>query len=169
MDNHPEPTPSLHLSIAPEWSFVDDLRRFVEAFCASTTPDEDAQVSLAAHELVQNAIANAEGPGIEVDLAVDPGARRVILAVTNVASRESAERLRARLARLYARPDALDAYLAAMDEDPHGRGGLGLARVRYEAGLDLDIQESAGRITVRAYTPAKVTPSNTSVGVRSGE
>ena len=135
-----------------KWSFVDDIRRLVETFCTEAADAEQgAEVALAAHELVQNAIANASTPSIELELAVDPGARGVELAVSHACAPDKVERLRSRLTRLYAYADALQGYLATMAENPEGHGGLGLARVRYESHLDLALDERLGRLTLRAY------------------
>jgi len=143
----------LTMRLDAQWSFVDDIRRLVEAFCTASATDarQGSEVALAAHELVQNAIANATSPHIELELAVGPVAHGIRLAVSHDCAPERVARLRSRLTRLYAYADALQGYLATMDEDPGGPGGLGLARVRYEAGLDLSMDEHRGRLTVRAF------------------
>jgi anti-sigma regulatory factor (Ser/Thr protein kinase) len=149
-DDHRAKT--LTMRLEARWSFVDDIRRLVHTFCAEAADEErGAEVALAAHEMVQNAIANASSPDIELELAVDPAARGVQLAVSHGCAPEKVERLRARLARLYAYADALQGYLATMAENPDGQGGLGLARIRYESNLDLAVEERPGRLTVRAY------------------
>jgi len=142
----------LTMRLDAKWSFVDDIRRLVETFCTEAADAEAAsEVALAAHELVQNAIANASSPGIELTLALDPAVRGVRLAVSHDCAPEKVERLRTRLSRLYAYADALQGYLASMAENPEGQGGLGLARVRYESQLDLALDERLGRLTMRAY------------------
>jgi hypothetical protein len=131
---------------------VDDIRRLVESFCTEAADAEQgSEVALAAHELVQNAIANAASPSIELTVTLDPAVQGVRLAVSHDCSPDKVARLRARLSRLYSYGDALQGYLATMGEDPDGVGGLGLARVRYESNLDLDLEERLGRLTVRAY------------------
>lgn len=142
----------LTMRLEARWGFVDDIRRLVHTFCAESADEErGAEVALAAHELVQNAIANASSPDIELEVAVDPVARGVRLAVSHGCEPERIERLRARLARLYLYADALQGYLATMAENPDGHGGLGLARIRYESKLDLALEERPGRLTLRAY------------------
>lgn len=146
----------LFLRMDPSWVFVDDIRRFVESFCSAAClgAEREEQLGIAAHELVQNAISYASAPGVDLRLAVDHGAKRVRVSVSNVARPEQVRVLRERLEAICAHPDPLAAYVAAMRDDPHGRGGLGLPRVRYEAGLDLEVtHEGDDRVTVHAHGP----------------
>jgi anti-sigma regulatory factor (Ser/Thr protein kinase) len=145
----------LFLRMSPSWMFVDDLRRFVESFCAASCPgaDREEQLALAAHELVQNAIAYASAPGVELKLELDRETERVRVSVTNAARAEQAEVLRARIAEVGGDADPLAAYLAAMRRAPDARGGLGLPRVRFEAALELRLETSGGRVTVHAEGP----------------
>jgi anti-sigma regulatory factor (Ser/Thr protein kinase) len=145
----------LFLRMSPSWMFVDDLRRFVESFCAASCPgvDREEQLALAAHELVQNAIAYASAPGVELKLQLDRETGRVRVSVTNEADPEHLALLRARLDEISGEADPLIAYLAAMRRAPEERGGLGLPRVRYEAALELRIEAGDGRVTVHAEGP----------------
>ena len=61
--------------------------------------------------------------------------------------------LRERLAAISSHPDPLEAYVSAMRENPDGRGGIGLTRVRYEAALELEMTHDDGRVTVHAHGP----------------
>ncbi len=144
----------LMLRMKPPWVFVDEIRRFVEAFCSCACPGEsrEAQVALAVHELMQNAIPHAGGESVDLTLQVDPGADRIEIAVSNPATDEQFAELKGRLDRINLEPDPLQSYLRAMAEAPmNQRGGLGLARVRFEAQLDLSITREGNRITVLAW------------------
>src|SRR5512138_1559950 len=145
----------LFMRMHPSWVFIDDIRRFVESFCAAACPgaDREAQLALAAHELVQNAIAHASTPGLELRLEVDRDARRVRVSVSNKASAEQAQVLRDRIDEARAVGDALQGYLAAMHRNPEGRGGIGLSRVRFEAALELDLAVDGDRVTVHGTGP----------------
>jgi len=143
----------LMLRMKPPWVFVDEIRRFVESFCACACPGQtrEAQVALAVHELMQNAIPHAAGESVDLTLQVDPVADRIEIAVSNPATVEQFQELRGRLDRINGEPDPLQSYLRAMAEAPmNQRGGLGLARVRFEAQLDLSITHDGNRITVLA-------------------
>jgi two-component sensor histidine kinase len=139
--------------------FIDEIRRFVESFCAcaSLGPDREAQLALAVHELMQNAVPHAAGQEIELDLEVDPRADRVAIRVLNHCPDAEFEALRARIATMYREPDALAHYLVTMKEQPSSsRGGLGLARVRFEAQLDIRVRRhGADRVIVEAEGPLR--------------
>jgi len=144
----------LMLRMKPPWVFVDEIRRFVESFCSCACPGEtrEAQVALAVHELMQNAIPHAGGDSIDLTLQVDPSADRIEIAVSNPATDEQYADFRGRLERINTEPDPLQSYLRAMAEAPmNQRGGLGLARIRFEAQLELSITREGSRITVLAW------------------
>jgi anti-sigma regulatory factor (Ser/Thr protein kinase) len=145
----------LFLRMHSSWNVVDDIRRFVEQFCATACPEakREEQLALATHELVQNAIANAATPDIDVKLELARRTGRVTISVSNDAREDQIEILRERLGRTVAHANPLQGYLAAMKEDPHSRGGIGLARIRFEAALELDLEVAGGRITMHATGP----------------
>jgi len=141
----------LFLRMAPAWAFVDEVRHFVESFCATASlgDDREAQIALATHELVQNAVAHAVTPTIELRLEVDGDRDRVAIEVSNVCAGGEAERLRGRVTALLAH-EPLAAYVQAMRADPRAPGGLGLARLRYESQLEIEVHVEGERVTVRA-------------------
>jgi hypothetical protein len=150
----------LFLRMAPMWSRVDEVRRLVESFCASARAGaaREEQLALAAHELVQNAIANGDGSELDLEVEVDRSAGRARLAVTNAISPERVEALRARVARVQGEEDPLAGYLEAMRVDPEAPGGLGLSRIRYEGQLELGVELHGDRVTVRAEGPLAQAP-----------
>lgn len=151
----------LMLRMKPPWVFVDEIRRFVESFCACACPGQqrEAQVALAVHELMQNAIPQAGGEDVDLTLQVDPVANRIEVAVSNPCSDEQFHDLLARVERLNSEPDALRSYLRAMSEAPSAaRGGLGLARVRFEAQLELSVLREGRRVTVLGRGPLDAPP-----------
>jgi len=143
------------LRMEPSWAVIDDVRRFVESFCATACPDAERQeqLALATHELVQNAFANAADADVELRIELDRGAGRVSLSVSNGCQPEQIDVLRSRLARAQAHRDPLAGYLEAMREAPSARGGLGLSRIRYEGALDLGLEVRGARVTVHAAGP----------------
>src|SRR5512138_966280 len=145
----------LFMRMDPSWVFVDDVRRFVESFCAAACPgaDREEQLALAAHELIQNAIAHARTPGLDLRLEVDKDARRVRVSVTNTVHPDQVPVLRDWIDQARAVGDALEGYLAAMRRNPEAKGGLGLARIRFESALDLDLTVEGDRVTVHASGP----------------
>lgn len=145
------------LRMTPTWDVVDEVRRFVERFCETACPgtERQEQIALAAHELVQNAIANAAGPDVEVRLELDRQGGSIRLSVSNGCRPEKIDVLRARLFRAQAHRDPLEGYLEAMREDPYGKGGLGLSRIRFEGALDLGLEVRGERVTVHAAGPLR--------------
>jgi hypothetical protein len=146
----------LMLRMRPPWVFVDEIRRFVEGFCACASPgrNREAQVALAVHELMQNAIPQAGGAEVDLSLQVDLQAGRIEISVSNPCSEEAYQELLLRLGQINSEPDALRGYLKAMQETPTAhRGGLGLARVRFEAQLELSVAREGQRVTILAHGP----------------
>jgi anti-sigma regulatory factor (Ser/Thr protein kinase) len=145
----------LFLRMQPSWVVVDDIRHFVETFCASACPEasREEQLALATHELVQNAIANAATPDIELKLEVDRASDRISVSVSNHARADQIEVLRSRLDKTQSYANPLEGYVAAMRADPESRGGIGLARIRFEAALDLALDVQGERVTIRAAGP----------------
>ncbi|ACG72202.1 putative anti-sigma regulatory factor (serine/threonine protein kinase) [Anaeromyxobacter sp. K] len=159
----------LTLRMKPPWVFIDEIRRFVESFCAcaGTTDNREAQLALAVHELMQNAVPNSHDDDVELTLEVEPEADRVAVAVTNRCTEAEYHALEERVARMNGEPDALRHYLQAMHDTPTAqRGGLGLARVRFEAQLELSVSRAGGRMTVHASGRLRPAPLQTSGGSR---
>jgi anti-sigma regulatory factor (Ser/Thr protein kinase) len=143
----------LTLRMKPPWVFIDEIRRFVESFCACayTGHNREAQLALAVHELMQNAVPHSHDEEVELTLEVEPSADRVAVAVTNTATEQEYRTLADRLEKMYREPDALRHYVQTMSETPTAqRGGLGLARVRFESQLELSVSRAGGRVTVHA-------------------
>jgi anti-sigma regulatory factor (Ser/Thr protein kinase) len=158
MNHDPSRPVYLMLRMKPPWVFVDEIRRFVESFCLCACPGQarEAQVALAVHELMQNAIPHSAGEDVDLTLQVDPGADRIEIAVSNPCSEEQLHELMTRVDRLNSEPDALRGYLRAMAEAPiSARGGLGLARIRFEAQLELAVIREGARVTVLARGPLR--------------
>jgi anti-sigma regulatory factor (Ser/Thr protein kinase) len=157
----------LTLRMKPPWVFIDEIRRFVESFCACacTGHNREEQLALAVHELMQNAVPHSHDDEIELTLEVEPAADRVAVAVTNQCTEAEYAALSERIARMNHEPDALKHYLKAMAETPTDRrGGLGLARVRFEAQLDLSVSRSTGRLTVHAAGKLRIPALQISAG-----
>lgn len=147
----------LMIRMSPPWVFIDEIRRFVESFCACACPgqDREAQVALAVHELMQNAVPHAQGDEVELVLEVSREADCIAIRVTNRCGDADYEALRERVERMNREADALAHYVTTMRENPSARGGLGLARVRFEAQLDISVRREAGRVIVEAAGPLR--------------
>ncbi len=148
----------LMLKMRPPWVFIDEIRRFVESFCACACPGDgrEEQVALAVHELMQNAIPSARGADVDLMLEVEPARDWISVRVSNPCNDEEWADLRERVGRMNGEPDALKYYVDLMKQTPkNARGGLGLARVRFEAQLELAARREGGRVTVEATGPLR--------------
>jgi hypothetical protein len=151
----------LFMRMTPPWVFIDEIRRFVESFCACACPgqDREAHLALAVHELMQNAVSVSGVGSVELTLEVDSPADQVSVKVTNACTAAEAEALRRRIDDMYRERDALKQYLKMMAETPRDRrGGLGHARNRLEAQHDQEASYEGGRVTVRAAGKLAVPP-----------
>jgi anti-sigma regulatory factor (Ser/Thr protein kinase) len=160
----------LLIRMSPPWVFIDELRRFTESFCACACPgqDREAQVALAVHELMQNAVPHAHGEEVELMLEVSRERDVIAIRVSNRCSDEDFLMLRERIEKMNTEPDALAHYVKMMRENPaNTRGGLGLARVRFEAQLEISVRREAGRAIVEACGPLRA-PRLTAIGGTHG-
>jgi anti-sigma regulatory factor (Ser/Thr protein kinase) len=151
----------LMLRMKPPWVFIDEIRRFVESFCAcaATGANRESQLALAVHELMQNAVPHSHDQEVDLVLQVDAEGDRVEVAVTNSSTEPEYRAIQDRIEKMNSEPDALRHYVTAMKESPSSvRGGLGLARVRFEAQLDLSVSRTPGHVTVHARGPLRVPP-----------
>lgn len=159
----------LMLRMKPPWVFIDEIRRFVESFCAcaATGANRESQLALAVHELMQNAVPHSHEEEVELTLEVEPEVDRVAVSVSNACTDVEFNALAERIQKMNREPDALQHYLRAMKDTPvHTRGGLGLARIRFEAQLELSVSRSWGRLTVHAFGKLKVPVLQIPGGVR---
>jgi uncharacterized Zn finger protein len=93
---------------------------------------------------------------VELCLEVSREADVIAIRVTNRCSDEDYQELKERIERMNGEPDALAHYVRMMREHPtNTRGGLGLARVRFEAQLDITARREAGRVIVEAAGPLR--------------
>jgi hypothetical protein len=159
----------LYLRMVPVWVFVDEVRQFVESFCACAGigAEREGQLALATHELMQNGITYGTCEDIELRLSIDAAADQVEVSLTNTCAPGQPAQLRARLATLREQ-EPLESYVRAMGADPKAPGGLGLARIRYEAQLELEVVESGDRLTVSARGKLKPAQLSAATGVGHG-
>jgi len=159
----------LFLRMQPAWAFVDEIRQFIGAFCitAGVTPEREEQLAIATHELAQNAIKSATSPTIELRLIMDKARGTVAVSLGNTCGAAAQEKLRAHVAALV-QHEPLAGYVEAMRADPHAPGGLGLARIRFEAQLELEVALDGDRVVVTAsgdLNPAPLRGALASPGV----
>lgn len=141
------------------WSVIGTTRHFVEGVCRTAFgPDTDGmRVALAAHELLENAVKYGPGPDAPVRCALSVEPSEIRLAVSNQARPDQVQRLAAHLeAVMDGDPEAM--YMRLMEESlERETSGLGLARIRCEAGAGLELAVDGPELTLTARffrTPA---------------
>jgi hypothetical protein len=134
---------------------VPEVRLFVERLHASI-PDDDvvARVSMAAHELFENAVKfTSDGvASLKVEVARNP--QRVVITTRNRAHSDHLADLRQMGARLREATDMMAFYIDLMRTAPKARGGLGIGRVAAEAEMEVAIDVEDDIVTIRAELAA---------------
>jgi hypothetical protein len=151
---------SCELRFRPNVHLVSVVRRFVTAFYEKVVDDVEVldRVALATHELLENAVKYAMGPEttvrIEVDLVQEPPA--VCVRTWNRTSPEHRDVLALRFKRLLAAQDVAALYQELMVEASTRTtgSGLGIARIRAEADMNLACEIEGDQVCIIARTEA---------------
>ncbi|MEB3284343.1 MAG: hypothetical protein VKN33_03540 [Candidatus Sericytochromatia bacterium] len=148
------------ISFSPQWwSYVSSTRIMVASFCNVQLANEEIadKVAMSAQELLENAVKYSASPddNVTLEFQIHEG-ESIVLEVRNRANRSQIEGLRAHFAEI-SEGDPLMAYLARMQriaQNPEAEGSqLGLARIRYETGCDLEMRIDDDVITMRVEFP----------------
>jgi signal transduction histidine kinase len=153
---HGDRPTELHLRFPKEWDQLDVVRESCGFFARAAYRDilVGQRVELVVHELVENAIKYSMPEEDRVDVDVQGTAHEFEVSVWNRSSHEHIGILLGILAELE-RSDPAEAYASAMRRcagaEPTASGGLGLARIAYEAKVRLaaDYQHGAMRLVAR--------------------
>jgi len=152
------------LSIDPHPRFVSGVRRFVEEAFERLIPDPEAafRVSMAAHELLENATKYASGGRALLRFSLRPGGEHAMvnLSLINETTARHIERLRERLTAIGSAQNPLDHYQKLIREGRHNRqeSGLGLARIAAEAEMMLGLEVKDATVAILASTRAPTQP-----------
>ena len=144
----------LPLTVSP--SMVSPTRRIIEAKLGPVLEDEDAifRVAMTAHELLENAAKYASDGKARLELSVTPRDEGAIVrvVVTNNSTTEHIKELGACYAEMNAAKDAMAHYfsLMRMNAKSGALSRLGLARVRAEGEMDIEVDVEGERVKVVA-------------------
>jgi hypothetical protein len=144
----------LPLSVSP--NMVSPTRRIIEAKLGPALDDEDAifRVAMTAHELLENAAKYASDGKARLEVSVQPRGDDAIVrvVVTNNAAREHIDQLGTCYAEMNANSDAMAHYFSLMrlNAKAGAVSRLGLARVRAEGEMDLEIDIQGETVKVMA-------------------
>ena len=149
-----ENRPYFHLVFRPNIKLVSTVRRFTGEFYRRVLVDQElaSRLALATHELLENAVAYAHDDETAIRIEVEGDTLSV--RTWNRALPERLAAIRTSIDRVMAAPDA-DLYyqeqmmVAAKRNDG---SGLGLARVRHEAEMNLSYEIDNDKACIRAVT-----------------
>ena len=136
----------VEMRFGPRWTYISCVRKFVASFFMIGLADKERaeQISMAASELLENAVKYASEEEGYLKIAIAKGTNEVDVCVRNRAEPHQINTLRREFALIHAGEPEL-VYLKKMEEAAmtEGQSRLGLARIRYEAGaqLRLDVQD----------------------------
>ena len=155
--NGVEKTPPLvFMRFRPAWAYIEGIREFGRFFCATTfgTTDLADRAQGVLQETLENAIKySAKNANSELELLIRADGGNIEFSVSSMPDAAHLKSLKAELAGIQSL-DPEQAYLAAFlraSEEPDASARLGLARIRYEGGVELEIKdEDGGRIRVTA-------------------
>jgi two-component sensor histidine kinase len=152
------PNPYFELALRPSIELVSVVRRFVQDLCRQLSCDRDTAVraGLTAHELLENAIRHTESGQATLRLELLPATEghTLLIKMSNEATEEATRGLEALFADMRD-TDPAEHYEARMRQTAKRAegSGLGLARIRVEAKMDLELSIEPGVVTIWARTP----------------
>jgi hypothetical protein len=151
-----EARPIVFMRFRPAWAYIDGIREFGRFFCATTfgTPELAERARLVIQEALENAVKySTDSAESELELLIQSDGNNIEISVSSMPDVKHVERLKAELSDIHSLAPE-QAYLAAFlraAEEPDQSSRLGLARIRYEGGVELSMQEQeGGRIRVTA-------------------
>jgi hypothetical protein len=142
----------IELKFGPRWKYIAVVRSFIQNFLAVSLVDTTKadQIAMAASELLENAVKYAAGEDIQIEVNFYSDHEKIHIAVTNGATPEAIEGLKAVYDKI-SQGDPLDAYMSQMREAAvrkDGKSQLGLARIRYETGLDMGLDATDKTVSI---------------------
>ena len=142
------------LQIQPKSRMVSIVRRFVEESFEKMVGDPDTvfRVSLAVHELLENAAKYAVGDKTGLSVHFDPDGPTASIKLTNETTPEHIARLRASIDEIQASTEPFLLYQTLMRRTfgvPE-ESGLGLVRIRAEGELNLSLEIDGSKVTIVA-------------------
>jgi two-component sensor histidine kinase len=148
------PTLNFGLQLQPQPRMVSVVRRFVEESFEKLVGDPEAvhRVSLAVHELLENAAKYAIGDQTGLTVCFDGKGAGASIRLTNQTTPEHIARLRACIEAIQAAAEPFVHYQNLMRKTygVEEESGLGLARIRAEGELKLSLEIRGNMVTIVA-------------------
>jgi hypothetical protein len=149
--------PAVFMRFRPAWSYIEGIREFGRFFCETTfgTPELAERACVVIQEALENAVkySSQDKEGGELELMIQSDGTNLEISVSSLPDAAHLARLREELSDIHTlAPEQayLAAFLRAANEQEKS-SRLGLARIRYEGGLEVSLQEQeGGRIRITA-------------------
>lgn len=151
-------SPMLFIRFRPNADLLTETRTFVASFCGTFTRDPDTvyRLSIAAHELLENAIKYSSEGMTYMSVEVRCPGRRSCIAIRseNRATPERIAAVRNAIDSIRGAVDPVEFYCAMVRRSVAGNqgSGLGLARIYAEADCKLDYDVVGDTIAISAQT-----------------
>ncbi len=152
----PAPYPLVFMRFRPAWAYIDGIREFGRFFCQTTfgTQELADRACVVIQETLENAVKySSNSPDSELELSIESDGAKIEFSVSSLPDASHLNSLREELNGIQTL-DPEQAYLAAFiraSNQPEASARLGLARIRYEGGVELSMkEESSGRIRITA-------------------
>lgn len=150
----PRATLEVTMSSFPSSRIAAAVSRLVSEFCRSLVEDEDvvARFHMAAQELAENLVKYSSGPmvSLSAELVSAGNSTMLRLQARNQSSPEQLQAVESRLKELKNARDPVELYDRLILESAplDDVSGLGLARIRAEADLEVDYTIEGNELTV---------------------
>ena len=146
---------AIRFDYRPRVQLIASTRALVTDMCHQLLDDADAtsRVAMTAHELMENvAKYSSSGEGsVEVELTQRNGQNYVQVSTKNRASPEQCAHLQHLIDELRGADDPIAYYDAVIAKSARSKGsGLGLARIRAEAHMDVALSIEGDQVTILA-------------------
>jgi len=148
--------PLVFMRFRPAWAYIDGIREFARFFCQTTfgTQELADRACVVVQETLENAVKYSNSdPQSELELVIRAEGETIEFSVSSLPDPAHMDALREELNGLHTL-DPEQAYLAAFmraSNEPNASARLGLARIRYEGGVELALKdEPGGRIRITA-------------------
>ncbi|MEJ2663941.1 MAG: ATP-binding protein [Spirochaetia bacterium] len=142
----------IELKFGPRWKYIACVRGFIQNFLAISIVDQSKadKIAMAASELLENAVKYASRDDTHIVIKVSPATEQIKILVVNTAKEESIQTLLS-IYKKISDGDPLQVYVTQMKEAAlrsDGKSHLGLARIRYETGGDLNVAVNNNEVQV---------------------
>ena len=140
----------------PLWEYIEAIRHLGQSFCQATFGEKEVseRARLIIQEALENAVKYSQGGDLsDLEILISSSGDCIEIAVGSKPTPEDLASLREEL-KWISSTDPQTAYLEAFKraaDNPEASARLGLARMRYEGGVELSMVETGdGRIRLTA-------------------